>query len=936
MTNTAQTLQSAVKKHQAGDVCAAKALYLSILQSQPDHPEANHNLGVLALQDNTPQASLAYFVTALNADPTKSQYWLSYIDALFLADLREDARAVLTFARQQGLQGNEVDALDARLNQDIKRASEPDLPHKKISAKKSNDPSAQEINSLIALFSSGRLTEAESLAKSMTEHYPAHWVGWKMLGVIFQQLGKNAEALKPTLTASKLSPKDAETHNNLGIILDSLGRLPDATASYRKALAINPNYVQAHSNLGVTLQKMGLMKEATASYRRALSLDPGYAKAHDNLGAVFSEMGEFDLAEASFKRALQIQPGNAQAHCNLSIVQKKQGAATEALNSCLAALQINPDYADAHYNMGSILFDLNRLTEAETAYREALRCEPDFTDALNHLALLLNTQRKSLAALEVISHSLTIKETVEAKSIFISCVKYLPSADETIRANLVRALTEPWGNTSELASVCIHLIKHTPYLSRLIARAKNAWPASNQALFDSDDLAELEKDQLLCTLLCAAPICDADVERLMTIVRRALLAAAVSTTKANDSLRFYSALASQCFINEYVFSYSDAEIQTAQHLRTSLSESLKENTRTDALCILAVAAYFPLYTIPGSRQLLEQSWPAEVCAVLVRQIQEPTDELQLRNTLAKLGRIENAVSLQVQNQYEENPYPRWIKISPAADAISVKQAILQKFPQTTFTREKANGTDRVLIAGCGTGQHSISLAQRTCDAQILAIDLSASSLAYAKRKTLELGIASIEYAQADILEIIHSKQRFEMIQSSGVLHHMKDPWAGWQALLAVLKPGGFMKLGFYSELARKNVVRIRDYIAQQGYGSTADEIRRCRQALIDLNEQENFGSILNSPDFYSISACRDLLFHVQEHRMTLTGIDAFIRANKLKFLGFEIETEVLRAYKQRFPVDPEAINLEQWHLFETENPDIFAGMYQFWIQKPEK
>jgi len=172
-----------------------------------------------------------------------------------------------------------------------------------------------------------------------------------------------------------------------------------------------------------------------------------------------------------------------------------------------------------------------------------------------------------------------------------------------------------------------------------------------------------------------------------------------------------------------------------------------------------------------------------------------------------------------------------------------------------------------------------------------------------------------------------------MIQSSGVLHHMKDPWAGWQALLAVLKPGGFMKLGFYSELARKNVVRIRDFIAQQGYGSTADEIRRCRQALIDLNEQENFGAILNSPDFYSTSACRDLLFHVQEHRMTLTGIDAFIRANQLKFMGFEIDTDVLRAYKQRFPNDPEAIRLEQWHQFETENPDIFAGMYQFWIQK---
>ncbi|HCI53398.1 MAG TPA: hypothetical protein DE312_08825 [Gallionella sp.] len=938
---TAQILQSAVQKFQAGDTGAAQALYLSILQSQPDHPEANHNLGVLALQDNKHQASLAYFVTALNADPTQRQYWISYIDALILADLREEAQSILTFARQQGLQGHEVDALDARVNQSVELpSSHPSkLTRIKNSAKKSKIPSTQEINSLISLFSSGNLTEAENMAKSMTEHYPAHWVGWKMLGVIFQQQGKNSEALMPALTASKLSPKDAETHNNLGIILDSLGRATEACVSYRKALTLNPNYIQAHSNLGATLQKSGQMKEAATSYQKALALDPGYAKAHNNLGAVLSEMGEFKLAAASFKRALHIQSDNAQAHYNLSIVQKKMGAASDAIDSCRAALQINPDDADAHYNMGAILFDLNHLSEAESAFRQALRCQPAFSDALNHLALLLNAQKNPIAALEVISRSLKVQETIEAKNIYITCIKGLPPSqtDATIRTNLIRALTEPWGNTSEMAMVCIRQAKCTHYLSSLIVRAKNACSQSEERLIDSEDLAALEEDSLLTALLSSAPICDTDLERLMTIVRRDLLTAAVEITapSSDDTLRFYSALASQCFINEYIFSYSDAEIQTAQRLRASLAQSLKENTQTDALCILAVAAYFPLHTIAGSRQLLEQCWPAEVCAVLVRQIQEPTDEFQLRNTLTKLGRIENTVSLQVQNQYEENPYPRWIKISPAEKAKSINQTILQKFPQTTFSRQKASGADRILIAGCGTGQHSISLAQRTRDAQILAIDLSASSLAYAKRKTLELGIASIEYAQADLLEIAHDKRRFEMIQSSGVLHHMKDPWAGWQALLAVLKPGGFMKLGLYSELARTDIVRIRDFIAQRGYGSTADEIRQCRQELINISERENFGAILNSPDFYSTSACRDLLFHVQEHRMTLSGIDDFIRANKLKFLGFEIETEVLHAYKQRFANDPEAIHLDQWHIFETENPHIFAGMYQFWIQKPE-
>ena len=67
--------------------------------------------------------------------------------------------------------------------------------------------------------------------------------------------------------------------------------------------------------------------------------------------------------------------------------------------------------------------------------------------------------------------------------------------------------------------------------------------------------------------------------------------------------------------------------------------------------------------------------------------------------------------------------------------------------------------------------------------------------------------------------------------------------------------------------------------------------------------------------------------------MTLTGIGAFLCDNKLEFLGFEIDASVLNAYKQRFPDDCAATNLEQWQIFENENPNTFYGMYQFWVRK---
>jgi hypothetical protein len=162
---------------------------------------------------------------------------------------------------------------------------------------------------------------------------------------------------------------------------------------------------------------------------------------------------------------------------------------------------------------------------------------------------------------------------------------------------------------------------------------------------------------------------------------------------------------------------------------------------------------------------------------------------------------------------------------------------------------------------------------------------------------------------------------------------MADPFAGWRVLLSLLRPQGFMMLGLYSEVARRDIVRAKRVIAQLGYGSNADDIRRCRQDLLDRHESENFGVVTSNSDFFGISTCRDLLFHAQEHQMTLAGIDGFLRDNGLTFLGFEISGDVLQAYRQRFPDDPAATNLKSWELFEAENPGTFIGMYNFWVQK---
>jgi Tfp pilus assembly protein PilF/2-polyprenyl-3-methyl-5-hydroxy-6-metoxy-1,4-benzoquinol methylase len=761
------------------------------------------------------------------------------------------------------------------------------------------------------------------------------------LGVDFHTQGKIEEAIAAYRRAIALGSNSPWARFNLGVALQAQGKIEEAIAAYSEAVALKPDCAEAFNNRGVALRELQRLDEALASYDQAIALKPDYAEALSNRGATLRELRRPDVALASYDQAIALKPDYAEAFNNRGNALRELRRPDAALASYDRAIALKPDNAEAFNNRGNALRDLQRPDEALASYDRAIALKPGYADALNNLALLLMEQGKSNLALNIIKQSLQIKETGKTKRLFVDCVKRLrlTNDDSEIRSAMIRALAEPWARPGKLARIGADLVKLNPDVGEYVARAAAAWPRrlSAQHLFESNGLTKLAADQLLCALLGLAPNSDMEIERFLTMARRLMLEAATGMAASDDAVgtafNFYSALARQCFINEYVFCATDDEIQKANDLRDSLVVALEAKTQVPALWVLTVAAYFPLGSLPLTTRLLDTQWPKAVTAVLVQQVREPEEERQLRATIPRLTRIEDEVSRLVQNQYEENPYPRWVKAEPAGNPNSVVGFLGERFPLSSFKRHGRSEIVEFLIAGCGTGQHAIETARRFKDARVLAVDLSLSSLSYAKRKTRELGLTSIEYAQADLLELGTLGREFDVIESVGVLHHLAEPFAGWRVLLSLLCPGGFMRLGFYSEVARRHIVKARAFIAERGYGATANEIRLCRQDLVDLDKSADFGTTVNSPDFFSISTCRDLLFHSQEHRMTLTSIDAFFRDNNLAFLGFAIDGDVLHAYKQRFPDDPAATNVGQWQTFENENPDTFAGMYQFWIQK---
>ena len=293
-----QALQQGVAAHKEGKLQDAERLYRAILQSQPLHPDANHNLGVIAVSVNKAEAALPLFKTALEANSKIEQFWLSYIDALIKEQQFEKAKQVIEKAKKQGVDADRLSSLEAQLP----KTQKPNTP--RVS------PPQELLNSLLGHYQNGQYGDAEKLAKSITQQFPQHQFAWKVLGAIFGQSGRNSEAVNANQTAVALSPQDAEARSNLGVTLKKLGRLDEAETNYKQAIVLKPDFAEAHSNLGNILKEQSRLEEAEASYRQAIALKPDYAEAHSNLGIIFKESGENQKAKDCYKKALEIDPLN--------------------------------------------------------------------------------------------------------------------------------------------------------------------------------------------------------------------------------------------------------------------------------------------------------------------------------------------------------------------------------------------------------------------------------------------------------------------------------------------------------------------------------------------------------------------------------------------------------------------------------------------------
>lgn len=805
----------------------------------------------------------------------------------------------------------------------------------------SGTPAQQLFVAALQLHRADQLREAAELYRQVLALDPNHLESLQNLGAIASNAGHYDLAIELFRRAIALNDQVTDIHCNIAAAHHALGQWSQAVVHGRRAASLKPDNVAAYMVTGAALEQQNQLAEALVCFTQAVVLDPLNSTAHIQRANLARMQGHTAEAEASFERAISLDPDRSPAHFYLGNLRMQQGRFQEAVDCYLRAIAIKPDHLDAHSNFCSALRAQSKYVEAIAHYKQVLAYKPDFIEGHIDLSSALLACGEPQRALESVRRSLRLGETEEGKKIFAICVRGLTLAvsDGEMPKLLTRALSDPWDRPGSMMGYCCKQIKADAAVADALSRVTAAWPErlSDASLFGVAGIGAFARNRLLCAMLESAMVTDIPLERFLTNARQCLLraAAVMSTDDAvdEDILGFYTCLARQCFITEYVYAVTNEERAEIDRLQSALCDASRAGRRFPQLWLVALAAYVPLYALAECQTWIAQQWSDAIDALLTQQVREPMVELQLRSTIPSLTVIDDEVSKLVRDQYEQNPYPRWVKAPILTASQGFDMHLRQILPRAKFRSPANSEALNMLTAGCGTGQQLFDMAQALRGLQALAVDLSYASLSYAKRQVMAGGLNNIEFGQADIMRLGALDRTFDIIECGGVLHHLRDPEAGWRELLLLLRPNGLMRVALYSECARRQIVAAQQVVAQGGYGRSADEIRRFRQEFLDHPDQDLVAQIVELGDFFGVSQCRDLLFHVQEHRFTVPRIKTFLSANDLQFIGFEVFPAVSRRYAERFPEDAALNDLDRWHVFEQEHPRTFLGMYQFWVQK---
>lgn len=503
-------LEYAIELQQQWHFEEARDQYEAVLRDNPEDANAQHNLGVLySVQLLEPIKALPYFEAALNNNPTKLQFWFSYIDALIKANMPEMAEQVLALASNYGLNDLQIESFqrDIRLAQasvdDLLTkvlAEVPPLPEPEMAqavpapTAAADHPGTADLQQLLSFFNQKKYDRTILHATTLLKRFPKATAVWTLLAEAEKRSGNLEKSLHARQQVAQLQPTDTAAQIAWVDALLALGQDDKAQAVLDTVLRVDPQSAPAHGKMGLLYQKQGNIQQALYSYARALQKEkfnpiflekfgsllraqgdqdgalvcfkaavdasPNSAELLDAYGVTLRNQERLGAAENAFRQALKIHPGYTQALRNLCHLLEVHGRFAEAEAGLLRCAEIDNESPESLYEIGRNLVQQKKEDEALEWLRRAIKVQPDYAAAHITLSAALNATEDPLAAMEEIKASIKILPNIPHLHTNLGIVNLsLSRADDAIAC--FRKALEIAPNFSHARSSMLFALSHS-------------------------------------------------------------------------------------------------------------------------------------------------------------------------------------------------------------------------------------------------------------------------------------------------------------------------------------------------------------------------------------------------------------------------------------------------------------------------------------------
>jgi tetratricopeptide (TPR) repeat protein len=266
-----QALFKAVEEFKSGDVAAAKKLFSKIIKIEPNHSDANNNMGIILLESGNLAEAVPFIKTALESNFNIAQYWFNYIDVLFKLGRFTEALELLAVARDKGCKGQAFDELEEKIGSTAIKFE-------------------MHIERFLKLIDQGEIAKVLEESGPLLRDVPGSLSLLNVVSLANEKSGNFNAAVDNYAQILKVIPNSTEAYSNMGNALKAQGKLEEAIAAYAKALAVQPDNAEAYNNMGIALQDQGNLDEAIEAYKKALTIKPDYADAYNNMGNALTGM----------------------------------------------------------------------------------------------------------------------------------------------------------------------------------------------------------------------------------------------------------------------------------------------------------------------------------------------------------------------------------------------------------------------------------------------------------------------------------------------------------------------------------------------------------------------------------------------------------------------------------------------------------------------